>query len=202
MVVRYLLNKPLKLSSGIYIIENLISHRVYIGSALDFRKRCNLHISLLSNSVHSNTYLQHAWNKYGKTNFSFWILEEVVARGRLIQREQYYFDMFQNFEFGMYNICQVAGRPTGIKLSKEARIKLGLKKKGNKNLLGYKHTEEAKKKIGEKHKGKIVSLESRQKMSRAKLGVKRSLETCQKMRSAQRKRRLKENETDKSDTTG
>lgn len=51
-----------------------------------------------------------------------------------------------------------------------ARQKISLALKGNINSLGFKHTEEAKKKISQKKSGKKFSLEHRFKLSQAKLG--------------------------------
>ena len=44
------------------------------------------------------------------------------------------------------------------------------KMKGNKNALGYKHSEEAKKKMSEARKGKTKSEETRRRMSEAAMG--------------------------------
>lgn len=54
---------------------------------------------------------------------------------------------------------------TGIKRSDEFKKKLSIIKKGNKNMLNKKHSEETKEKIREKRKLQIFSEESKQKMS-------------------------------------
>jgi group I intron endonuclease len=66
----------------------------------------------------------------------------------------------------------------GKKLSEEHKKKLGLSRIGNKYSLGYKHTEEAKKKMSESQKGIRIGIklsdEHTKKISEAKKGVKAS----------------------------
>jgi group I intron endonuclease len=104
---------------SIYIIENLINHKVYIGSALNFRCRRNVHISKLNHEQHPNIHLQNAWNKYGKERFVFWIIEKVLDKSKLITREQFYLDLFQGYKYGLYNKCLKAGNSLGVKHSAE-----------------------------------------------------------------------------------
>lgn len=56
----------------IYKITNLINGAVYIGQTIvdgDHRKR--RHLYLLRRGIHTNPYLQNAFNKYGESNFKF-----------------------------------------------------------------------------------------------------------------------------------
>lgn len=61
------------------------------------------------------------------------------------------------------------------KLSEEHKKNIGLSKKGNKYMLGHKHSEEAKKKISKANKGRKLSEETKKKMSEAKKGNKNAL---------------------------
>lgn len=119
---------------------NNITKKYYIGSAIHLTSRFNTHKSSLKKNKHYNQYLQNAWNKYGEKNFRFEVLEEVLDKNLLIQREQYYIDVLEP----QYNICKSAG-----------------------NVLGTKHTEEEKMKISKAHKGKVVSEETKAKLSKA-----------------------------------
>ena len=56
---------------GIYMIENLINHKVYIGQSQDIERRHKDHIRHLKHGNHDNSHLQNAWNKYGADNFRF-----------------------------------------------------------------------------------------------------------------------------------
>lgn len=107
--------------TGIYKIENQQDKKCYIGSAVDVYGRKRTHFSSLSKNKHHSIYLQRAYNKYGKENFVFEIIE-FCEKEKLIEREQYYLDML-NPE---YNICKIAGNCLGIKGSKESNLKKSL----------------------------------------------------------------------------
>jgi len=64
------------MATGIYCIENLINNKKYIGKAKNINVRNEYHFSRLKNNKHDNEYLQKSWNKYGESNFNFYILEE------------------------------------------------------------------------------------------------------------------------------
>lgn len=106
------------MKSGIYRIRNKINGHCYIGSAVVIKKRFNTHKHSLRNKKHHSIYLQRAWDKYGETNFSFEILEN-VEKQFLIEKEQYYLNEL-NPE---YNICKIAGSCLGVKFSKDSNIK-------------------------------------------------------------------------------
>ena len=58
----------------------------------------------------------------------------------------------------------------GLKRTDETKERIRLSKLGNKNSLGNHHSKETKEKIGLKHKGKILSEESREKISKSLMG--------------------------------
>jgi len=118
--------------SGIYKILNKKNNKIYIGSSVDIYARWVTHKHLLNKNKHSSTHLQNAWNLYGEQEFEFTIVEEVEVEN-LIFREQYWLDLLKTYtqECG-YNILEKAG-----------------------TTLGFKHTDEAKRKISEQSKGKL-----------------------------------------------
>ena len=63
------------MKSGIYLIENTINKKVYVGSSNDIANRFRCHRFHLKNGTHGNSYLQNSFNKYGEEAFSFTILE-------------------------------------------------------------------------------------------------------------------------------
>lgn len=57
--------------TGIYIIRNTVNNKVYIGSAIDIKKRWRDHKWCLKENKHHNPHLQASYNKYGLENFKF-----------------------------------------------------------------------------------------------------------------------------------
>lgn len=56
---------------GIYVITNMTTGTVYIGQAVNIRRRWESHRHYLAANKHGNRYLQNAWNKYGADAFKF-----------------------------------------------------------------------------------------------------------------------------------
>jgi group I intron endonuclease len=109
------------MSSGIYQIRNKVNGKLYVGSATYLDKRRGDHIARLQRKKHHSFHLQHAWNKYGRDNFIFEVLE-YCSPERLIEREQHYIDTLQP----EYNVSKVAGCSACPDEIKE-RIKKALK---------------------------------------------------------------------------
>ena len=157
---------------GIYKITNNVNGKCYIGkSEVSIDSRLKYHKSLLDYGNHYNKHFQNSYIKYNG-NFSFEVLEELQDRNLCCDREKYWISYYHadNPQFG-YNMT--IGGEAGCKpefVTAETRAKISAANKGNKNWLGKHHTEETKKKIGLVHKNKIVSEETRKKISeKAKL---------------------------------
>lgn len=111
--------------SGIYYIQNINNSKLYVGSAVNISERWRLHRLHLNRGDHCNKHLQTAWNTYGIDSFIFGIVEVVIEKNKLLDREQYWIDHYEVFNRKRgYNQAPVAG-----------------------SMLGYKHTEETKKKM-------------------------------------------------------
>lgn len=119
------------MASVIYQIKNNKDGKIYIGSAVDRRKRFSLHRYQLRRNKHANNFLQRAWNKHGEHNFEFQVLEMVVP-DNLIEREQYYLDTLQPFAPNGYNICKIAGSTLGRKRTQYEKDHLSRLNKGKK----------------------------------------------------------------------
>lgn len=169
--------------SGIYSIKNKFNNRIYIGSAKCFKNRWKVHLKDLQNNKHSNYYLQNDYNKTIADNkleitecpFEFNILEYVDDLNLLLTREQYYLDLFFDEKNNCYNICKIAGNSLDRKPT-EKTINLWKKQRKNKDMskaiissvkarIGKKRDESTRKKIGLTHKGKILSKETKNKIS-------------------------------------
>jgi group I intron endonuclease len=73
--------------SGVYCIENLITHKRYIGSSTKLYTRFKHHKYCLDAGRHANPHLQNAWNEYGDERFEFKIIELIPPK-KLVERSQ------------------------------------------------------------------------------------------------------------------
>ena len=87
------------MASGIYKIENNITHNIYIGKAKNFNSRWNQHKS--NAKYNYNTHLYNAIKKYGIDNFSFTIIEVIPLElydEICNEREKYWIKYYQAYE--------------------------------------------------------------------------------------------------------
>ena len=54
---------------GLYAIVHVPSHRAYIGSSVNIKRRLKEHMSALRHGKHHCSHLQNAWSKYGEFEF-------------------------------------------------------------------------------------------------------------------------------------
>ena len=109
--------KLLPAISGIYIIKNIKTNKIYIGSANNFKLRFIKHRRLLRANCHHSQHLQNAYNKDTEDAFIFDILEETSD---LTIREQYYLDLYKSYDRTIgYNISPTAYNNTGIVRTEE-----------------------------------------------------------------------------------
>lgn len=130
------INKKFKNKSGIYKIINLVNNKIYVGSAVNLFNRFKLHKSDLKNNKHCNDYFQNAYNKYGKNNFIFDIIEFVENKNSLIEKEQYWIDELNVCDRNIgYNICLQAGSTLGKKATNDTIYKLKYKNPQSKEII-------------------------------------------------------------------
>ena len=78
-------------ASGVYQIRCVPTGKIYVGSAVNLRKRWDQHRRSLRRGEHGNYRLQSAWDDFGEVNFAFEILEFVPV-SNLLQVEQEWID--------------------------------------------------------------------------------------------------------------
>ena len=149
------------MNSGIYRIYNISTSKFYIGSAVNLQKRLSNHKWALKCNRHNNKKLQNAYNKYGKDKFTFEVIE-TCFRDSLLAREQFYLDVFQCVDFG-YNLLKTAGSPLGNKVSEETKRKMSISAKNM--------SEETKRRMSQSRMGRVVSVETRKKISMSNTGI-------------------------------
>lgn len=178
--------------SGVYIITNIVTGKIYIGSSYDIYRRWISHKSDLNLNKNKNIHLQRAWIKHGAKNFTFNALE-FCDISDLLAREQYYLDAYMSYapDIG-YNIAPVAGNSTGIKQSKESIEKRAAKLRGVKHKketilkralsnTGKKRTDETKRKLSVSLKGIARTKEWLDNLSKSHIGIRQSDETKMKI---------------------
>lgn len=130
---RFYSDRQEKQICGIYKILNIINNKFYIGSSVNIYNRWKGHISALDKNCHNNKKLQNAWNKYGKYNFKFIILQEVEP-SILRQVENDYIKNSHCFDDKIgYNILDDTNIGLGVSASPEIRKKISLACSGSRN---------------------------------------------------------------------
>ena len=115
----------------IYSILNQHNGKQYVGQTNNLLQRKKEHLSSLRRNCHYNPHLQRAYNIYGETALLFKVLEKVECASRLVERENYYIQLYETADKRKgYNMCPVAGSMLGYKHTKESREKLSKAKKG------------------------------------------------------------------------
>ncbi|MGL4999238.1 MAG: NUMOD3 domain-containing DNA-binding protein [Cetobacterium sp.] len=155
----------------IYCIKNKVNGNCYIGATKNFKNRKRIHEWGLKTLNHPNTKLNNAVIEYDFENFVFEILETLETNDRLkiLERESYYIKKLDTCDNG-YNMSYGFDGTKFQMPSIETLEKKSELMKGNKFWIGKKHTQETKDKIGAVHKNKVVSEETKRKLSISKKG--------------------------------
>jgi group I intron endonuclease len=154
--------------SGIYKIINKVNGKVYYGSSNDIINRFNQHKSLLNRQKHQNIHLQRSWNKYGKDNFEFNIIE-LINEDELVLTEQKYLDLCKLSPSKFYNIGYDSNSATRGKIhTEETKRKISISV--SKSMKGIKFSSTHIQNLKKSHKGLIHSIETKRKMSESHKG--------------------------------
>ena len=146
----------------IYVIENTINEKVYVGKTNNPDRRWNDHKAaalINENGKSSQTKIHRAMRKHGIENFSFRIIDE-------------HYDE---------EIALKVLEPMWIEKYKLLGVEVYNSSDGGLGIVGYNHTQETKNKIREGNKGKVISQEQREKISESLKGNVISLETRKKI---------------------
>lgn len=154
---------------GVYVIRNLTTGKVYVGSSVNMYKRWFYgHIYQLKAGKHGNRYLQAAWLSHGPKQFVFEVIEVCAVGDDLIAREQFHIDRLKSYlpEVG-YNLRRVANSNLGMVTSAATKIKLSIAGKGkpkhaghgskvSAGKRGHSVSEETRRLISEKLTGRVL----------------------------------------------
>lgn len=199
---------------SIYKITNKKNGKAYIGKTTrDGKTRIQEHLKATSKS---STLLARAVRKHGEENFTWEILHDGIIPELLDSYEIEAIKIHNTLSPTGYNLTEggTGGIPAkevcqkmsesrkgqsawnkGISPSEETKKKISVAMQGeNNHFYGKNHTKEAKEKMSIAHTGKIISKESRDRMSESqKKRPPRTAETCEKLsRSLQGRKFSKE----------
>ena len=151
---------------GVYKIQNSQTGDYYIGSSIDIHKRWIQHRNKLRRNYKDNPILQNAWNKYGEENFVFEILEECDRNEALRLETQLLVELQPYYNVATDSVAPMLGR----KHSEETKQKIG--RSGIENaFFGRRHSPEVIEKQRLAKLGKKMSEETKRKQSAMRLGV-------------------------------
>lgn len=146
--------------SGIYMWYNHVTGKYYIGQSIDLGDKKDgrlfryLRPSYLKKSL-GKSIIQQAMIKYGISNFSLIILDWCTIKD-LTVREQYWIDLLKP----QYNILNAAKSSAGYKHTLDSKLKMS----GPRPY--YSPNPDQVEKFGNWRRGRIVSQETRNKISR------------------------------------
>ncbi len=110
--------------SGIYTIINKNNNKIYVGSAKEFKKRFDSHLTDFKRGKHRNKNLQNSYNKHGADRFEFEVLDYVENLDDLLLIEHMYIVLLSatNKHVG-YNKILFCNNMLGFKHSEETKQK-------------------------------------------------------------------------------
>lgn len=166
----------------IYKTINEINGKCYIGQTikpLSERKKSHLQRA----NAGTDFYFYRAIRKYGFDNFKWEIIEECSSKEEMDEMEYHYIKQYNSFKPNGYNLTWGGEGNHGFKHSEESKRKIGLKSKGKNNgMYGRKRSQRVKDIVSKANKGRKLTENQLKKWSEVKIGTKLSEETKQKLR--------------------
>lgn len=147
---------------SIYVITNNVDGKQYVGKTMQpIAHRWRAHVL---GSRKGRSAIDAAIKKYGADTFTVDVVEESDDEEYLLIAERIVIAELDTVAPKGYNLTEGGEGTSGYKLTEEQCKKLGGSKLGNQYSLGYRHTEEAKKAIGDALRNKPKSGEHRRKL--------------------------------------
>jgi len=167
----------------IYMILFKGSNLNYIGRTTNLSVRMYQHFSSLKRGVCASKKLQTEYDKHGRSNIIVYIIEHIYDKSLLVDRESFWIKEKDTIKNGL-NTAIDNKTNLGKKFTQEHKDRIGKANKGNKrpdvslymgdvnrkrigeknHFFGKHHSEETKRKISEKNKGRKWTEEQRLKL--------------------------------------
>ena len=110
---------------AVYVIRNVVTGRLYVGSGVNYSVRRSKHRKDLEAGRHHNVHLQSAWNMYGPEAFIWEILEVVEDKATLREREQIWIDRLGAADRDRgYNLAPKAGSLLDFKMPEAGKERI------------------------------------------------------------------------------
>lgn len=130
------------MTASVYIIQNKINNKIYVGKSIDPEKRRKSHIRVANNHKSKKHYAIHyAIAKYGEDNFSFHIIEQFEDEQECLDEECFWIEYFRSWDYDYgYNLT-MGGDGMSPSIATKEKMKIAL------------NSAETKKKLSEKFRG-------------------------------------------------
>lgn len=171
---------------GIYIIKNLQTECIYVGSAKNFNSRWKTHLKALRRNLHTNIHLQRSFNKHGEQAFIFIPVETLSSyiKEFYFQKENELMERLRADGKTLYNIAKAQGgwsfHDDETKRRIAAKVSIGLRLTFSKMT-----SDERKQRFAYWSKDKHYPDDARKRISAKLTGIIRSDETKARMRDGQ-----------------
>lgn len=164
---------------AIYAIRHKDTNKLYIVSSINYVNRWNIHRWHLNRGTHHSRYLQRCWDKHGADAFEFMIVHMVEEDHELLDWEQFWLDKLKP----VFNSSPTAGNTLGFKFSEESKRRIANARRGTKA------SPETRAKLSEMRKGMKQSPEAIRKSAEGRRGFRHTDEAKRKMGDAARGRK-------------
>lgn len=146
----------------VYLHNNKINNRKYIGITKQSPEK---RWGIQGNNYRSSPYFYNSIKKYGWDNFEHIILFANLTKEEACEKEKALIRFYntQDKKYG-YNIMEGGAAPT---IPNDIRVRISHALRGNKNGIGHPCSAEKRKKISEAQKGKKLTDEHRERLSKA-----------------------------------
>jgi len=109
---------------GVYKITCLNNNKIYVGSSSQMGIRYARHKRELNSGQHYNIHLQRAYNKYGKENFTFEVID-FCDKSTILATEQFYINYLNPTDIQIgYNLSKTASHASGFKHNEKSKAKM------------------------------------------------------------------------------
>lgn len=119
-----------KFKSGIYVIQNNINQKKYVGKSRNIYSRIKQHVTSLNTKCKDeNRHLINSWHKYGREAFTYYVIEYIfdenndVLEKLLAERELYWINTLETTDREKGYNLRVDSDPEQRKFCSEASIK-------------------------------------------------------------------------------